>query len=167
MSEETSKETSKETGEETYGLRVERTVDAPREVVFKAWTESEQIKQWYHLPDGWSTPFAENDLRVGGAYRYGIHAGEAGTFYEFGEYIEITPPSRLVYTCSFECDECEFDMPGEEMLVTVELEDLGEQTRVVVRQEGYLKESDRDDQQNGWPGFLDHLAKFVAARAVS
>jgi uncharacterized protein YndB with AHSA1/START domain len=147
--------------ERTHSLRVERTFDAPREALFRAWTTPDHVKQWLHPSPEWSTPVAEIDLRVGGAYRFGVHSPEQGTFYEVGEYREIRPPERLVYTCRYEAEECNFDMPPEETLVTVEFHDAGSRTRVVVVQEGYRKVEDRDAQQQGWPGFLETLARFV------
>lgn len=84
-----------------------------------------------------------------------------GTFYEVGIFQEIKPPEHLVYTCSFECNEFSEDMTEEETLATVEFEDLGGRTRVIVSQSGYLSASDRDAHQNGWPGFLAMLAKLV------
>ena len=146
--------------EETYSLRVERIFEAAPEAVFSAWTTPDLLKQWLH-PADWSTPTAEVDLRVGGTYRWGVCSPDGGTFYEVGVFREISPPKRLVYTCRYEHDTFEHDMPDEEMLVTVELEDLGGRTRCVVVQEGYERIEDRDDQQNGWPAFLDTLAKLV------
>lgn len=145
----------------THRLRVERHFDAPREIVFRAWTEPEHVKQWLHPSPEWSTPLAEIDLRVGGAYRFGIHSPEHGTFYEVGEYVEISPPARLVYTCHYEAEGCDFEMPTEEMVVTIAFEESGAGTRVVLEQAGYLRVEDRDAQQNGWPSFLDTLARYL------
>jgi uncharacterized protein YndB with AHSA1/START domain len=151
---------------ETFDLRVERTFDAPREAVFRAWTTPDLIKQWMHPADDWSTPVAECDLRVGGQYRWGIRSPELGTFYEVGVFQEVEPPERLVFTCRFECDDFSGDMPQEETRVTVEFQDLGERTHVILSQSGYLEAADRDAHQNGWPAFLATLAKLVEGGAA-
>jgi uncharacterized protein YndB with AHSA1/START domain len=153
--------------ENTYSLRVERTIAAPREALFAAWTTPDLLKQWLHASPAWSTPIVEMDLRVGGGYRWGIRGPDGGTFYEVGEFREIAPPERLVYTCRYEDAEVSFEMPHEEMLVRVEFQSLpdGSGTRVVVVQEGYLRAADRDAQQDGWPDFLDQLAELAERKA--
>jgi uncharacterized protein YndB with AHSA1/START domain len=87
--------------------------------------------------------------------------------YEIGEFREIAPPERLVYTCRSEDAEVAFSMPHEEMLVEVEFVALpGSQgTRVVVAQRGYRRAEDRDAQQQGWPDFLSQLAALAERKA--
>ena len=90
-------------------LEVRRTVAASRETVFQAWTDPEMLKKWWRVDAGWSTPIAEVDLRVGGAYR------------------EVTPPEKLVFTWIWEGPEA-----AEETLVTVEFLDQGDHTEVIL-----------------------------------
>jgi uncharacterized protein YndB with AHSA1/START domain len=153
--------------EKTFDLRVERVIAAPREALFQAWTTPDLLKQWLHPNAEWTTPVVEMDLRVGGAYRWGIRGPDGGTFYEIGEFREIAPPARLVYTCRFEDAEVSFSMPHEEMLVEVDFVALpGSQgTRVVVAQRGYRRAEDRDAQQQGWPDFLAQLAALAERKA--
>jgi uncharacterized protein YndB with AHSA1/START domain len=66
--------------DQTHRLQVERTIRAPREALFRAWTTPDLLKQWLHPADDWSTPIAEMDLRVGGAYRWGVRGPDGGTF---------------------------------------------------------------------------------------
>jgi uncharacterized protein YndB with AHSA1/START domain len=75
-----------------------RLFDAPRPVVFEAMTKPEHVKEWWgRLGDGYSVPVCEIDLRPGGAWRFvNRHPNGEATFY--GEYREIVPPSRLVFT---------------------------------------------------------------------
>jgi len=147
--------------EKTFSLRIERTIAAPRERLFRAWTTPELLKQWLHPGKDWTTPVAEVDLRADGAFRWGIRGPDGGTFYEVGEFVEIVRPERLVYTCRFEDEEVDFDMPKDETIVRVTFETVPGGTRIVLIQEGYSKEAERDDHQNGWPNFLDNLAKLV------
>jgi len=145
----------------TFALRIDRIIKGSREACFRAWTTPDLLKQWLHPDDSWSTPVAEVDLRVGGSLRWGVRGPDGGTFYEVGEFLEIAPPERLVYTCRFEHDQVDFDMPDDECIVRVTFEAVPEGTRVVLVQEGYTVESQRDEQQNGWPAFLDMLARLV------
>ena len=88
---------------------ISREFDAPRRRVFEAWTNPERVKQWYgcgemHLVS------CEIDLRVAGAYRYGLLGPDGAEHTMTGRYLEIVPPDRLVYTeryvsRNFESDE--------------------------------------------------------------
>jgi uncharacterized protein YndB with AHSA1/START domain len=78
-----------------------REVEAPRELVFDAWTKPEHVQQWMLGPSGWTMPVCEIDLRPGGAWRF-VWGRADGTEMEMrGEYREVTPPERLVSTESW------------------------------------------------------------------
>lgn len=144
-----------------YALRVESIVNEGRDEVFRAWTTPEYLKHWYRPHDNWSTPVAEIDLTVGGSYRICFSSPEGKIFHEVGEYREIQPPERLVYTCGFEGD---FTEQPEETVVNVEFDELGDKTRIRVEHQGYLRAEDRDAHQRGWPLFLDQLVQFFDKR---
>ena len=75
-------------------LKIERVFDAPRSLVFKAWTESEHMARWWG-PRGFKSTVLKNELRPGGAYR--IHMlGPDGDHWTQGVYREVVPPERLV-----------------------------------------------------------------------
>ena len=102
-------------------LVVTRTFDAPAHLVFEAWTRAELFKQWW-LPKsmGMTLQSIEMDVRTGGRYRLGF--GDGMDF--FGRYIEVTPPSRIVWTN---------EESGENASVTtVTFEDKGGQTLLVM-----------------------------------
>jgi uncharacterized protein YndB with AHSA1/START domain len=153
--------------DKTFAVRIDRFIAASREALFSAWTTPDLLKQWLHPDDSWTTPIAEVDLRVGGSLRWGVRGPDGGTFYEVGEFLEISPPERLVYTCRFLHDEVDFDMPDDECIVRVTFESVPGGTRLILVQEGYTVESQRDEQQNGWPAFLDMLARLVEIGARS
>src|SRR5262245_53486760 len=79
-------------------VRMTRLFDAPRHLVFEVMTKPEHVKEWWgRLGEGYSVPVCEIDLRVGGKWRFvNRHPKGEATFY--GEYREITPPSRVVFT---------------------------------------------------------------------
>ena len=80
-------------------IELTRLFDAPRELVFEAMTRPEHIREWWgRLGDGYSVPVCEVDLRVGGKWRFvnRVPSGEEVEFY--GEYKEIVPPARVVFT---------------------------------------------------------------------
>jgi uncharacterized protein YndB with AHSA1/START domain len=80
-------------------LVVTRTFDAPPRIVFEAWTTPALMKQWW-APRSIGVPIlsCEMDVRTGGGYRLAFGTDEASAFAFFGKYLEVTPPSRLVWT---------------------------------------------------------------------
>jgi len=146
--------TPKSTTETTLNLR--RIFKAPREKVFRAWTDPEELKTWWG-PEGYATPSAEVDLRVGGKYRLGMMKLPDGElFYLAGIYREVRPPERLVYTWRWEAQP-----EHGETQVTVEFREVEDSTEVVLTHELFPTEKARDDHNRGWSGCLDRLEKLL------
>jgi uncharacterized protein YndB with AHSA1/START domain len=104
-------------------VRFTRLFDAPRQLVFEAMTKVEHVKRWWGcLGEGYSVPVCEIDLRPGGKWRF-VNRHPKGEAAFHGEYREITPPSRLVYTEIFE------PYPDTVSVVTMVLTDEGGKTR--------------------------------------
>ena len=140
--------------ENTLNLR--RIFKAPREKVFRAWTDPEELKKWWG-PEGYATPSAEVDLRVGGKYRLGMRKLPDGEiFYLTGIYREVRPPERLVYSWRWEA-EPEYG----ETQVTVDFRQAGNSTEVVLTHEFFPTGKARDDHNRGWSSCLDRLAKLL------
>jgi uncharacterized protein YndB with AHSA1/START domain len=104
-------------------LVMTRAFDAPRRLVFDAFTKPELVKRWLLGPDGWSMPVCEIDLRVGGSYRYVWRHANGNEMGMGGVYREIVTPERLVATEKF--DESWY--PGE-AVGTIVLDERGGQT---------------------------------------
>jgi uncharacterized protein YndB with AHSA1/START domain len=106
--------------------RMTRLFDAPRSLVFEAMTRPEHVREWWgRLGDGYSVPVCEVDLRPGGAWRFvNRHPKGEATFY--GEYREVTPPGRVVFTEIYE------PFPDSVSVVTAELTEEGAKTRLTV-----------------------------------
>ena len=137
-------------------LQLTRTFAAPRGKVFRAWTDPEEVKKWFH-PPGYETPSAEIDLRVGGKYRLGMRKLPDGeVFYLSGSYREVRRPERLVYTWQWEAEPELGDT-----LVTVQFHDRGGSTEVVLTHELFPTEKARQEHERGWSGGLDNLAKIL------
>ena len=102
-----------------------RVFDAPRELVWDAFTKPEHVQQWLLGPDGWEMPICEIDLRPGGAYRYGwAEAGTGANPFELsGRFQEVDRPSRIVHTEQFMGE-------GPEAVVTLELTEEDGGTRM-------------------------------------
>ena len=101
-----------------------RVFDAPRQLVFEAWTRPDLIKRWLGARAGWTFAVCDVDLRVGGRYRY-VWKGPSGEEMGMGGvFMEITPPERLVVTEKF--DQSWY--PGEAVSTTVFTEEAGRTT---------------------------------------
>ena len=138
-------------------LHLKRTFAAPREKVFRAWTDPEALKRWWG-PGECSTSIAEVDLRVGGKYRLGMQCqGDGGIFFLNGVYREILPPERLVYTWRWESP----DMDAGETLVTVEFHDHGQTTEIVLIHENFPRPEISEQHHQGWLGCFDSLAEML------
>jgi uncharacterized protein YndB with AHSA1/START domain len=105
-------------------IRLSRLFDAPRQLVFDAMSKPEHVRRWWGcLGEGYSVPVCDIDLRPGGRWRF-VNRHPKGEAAFHGEYREITPPSRIVFTEIFE------DFPDAVSVVTTELVDEGGKTRL-------------------------------------
>jgi uncharacterized protein YndB with AHSA1/START domain len=83
-------------------IAMTRVFDAPRNLVFDAWTKPELLKRWLGVRHGWSLAVCEIDLKVGGTYRFVWHGPDGAEMGMGGVYREIVPPERLVCTERFD-----------------------------------------------------------------
>jgi len=139
-----------------------RVFDAPRKLVFDAFTKPELLKQWLLGPPGWSMPVCEIDLRIGGRYRYVWRRDTDGTEMGCGGvYREIVPPERLVHTEQFDNPW----YPGESLITTVLDEQRGKTTLTATMlyesrdaRDGILKSG----MESGVAASYDRLAELLA-----
>jgi uncharacterized protein YndB with AHSA1/START domain len=138
-------------------LELRRGVPAPREAVWKALTEPEELAKWWG-PDGFTTPSIELDLRVGGAYRFAMQPPEGDLFHLSGEFTEVEPPSRLAYT--FVWDPPNPD--DRETVATVSLEDAGDSTELSLIQGSFATDERLALHRDGWTESLEKLAALFS-----
>lgn len=138
-------------------LTVRRTIKAPRDRVFAAWTTPEALKQW-SAPGDRTNPVVEVDLRVGGRYRIDMAAPNGTVAQVTGAYLEIDPPQRLVYTWFWETNPA-----LGEMLITVEFLPRGEHTEVVLVHTKLPTADAAVNHERGWMGCLDKLERLFPA----
>ena len=145
-----------------YGIKMKRVFDAPREHVWKEWTEPERFADWFGGPES-EVPLStlSMDVRPGGTWRATMFADPGRREIRWkGEYREVTEPDRLVFTVS--------DQPEEDLyeLVTVVLTDLGDgRTEMHFEQRGNLTPEVYEHAEKGWGGFFDRIAERLAERA--
>lgn len=145
-------------------LVMTRAFDAPRHLVFEAYTRPEHLKRWLGVHSGWSLEVCDIDLRVGGAYRYlwrGPNGAEMGMR---GIYREVVPPERLVATEVF--DESWY--PGE-AVDTLELVERDDRTTLTVTVRYESREARdavlKSPMEQGVAAGYDKLAEVLATLA--
>ncbi|ARN80145.1 SRPBCC family protein [Methylocystis bryophila] len=151
-------------GEESQGhtLIMHRTFQAPRILVWKAWTEADHLHRWL-CPSGFTVLFAENDLRVGGVWRSGMRSPDGEEFIHCGEYLVIETPSRLVFTHRWERNRLE---PVANTKITVILNENGAATQMIFIHAGLATEESACSHRQGWTGAFENLAR-ITSEAVS
>ncbi|MEI5678003.1 MULTISPECIES: SRPBCC family protein [unclassified Mesorhizobium] len=143
-------------------LVLTRLIDAPREKVFKAWTDAELLKQWF-APLPWTTPVVEVDVRPGGSSMFVMRDPDGNDYPNKGVYLEVVENEKLVFTDAF----TEAWLPSEKPFFTgvLTFEDEGGKTRYTARARHWTKE-DRDAHEKmgfheGWGQCADQLEALV------
>jgi len=138
------------------GITITRVFDAPRERVWREWTEPAAFADWFGGTES-EVPLASvsMDVRPGGSWRATMFAEPARREIRWkGEYREVVEPERLVFTVS--------DQPGEEAyeLITVVLTDLGDgRTEMLFQQRGRMSAEQYERAREGWSTFFDRIAE--------
>jgi len=150
---------------------ITRVFDAPRDLVFKAWTEPERVMRWWG-PNGFTTPVCKIDLRPGGVFHNCMRSPEGRDFWSKGVYREIVEPERIVCTDFFSDAEGNLVQPTHygmspdwpaEALVTATFAEHDGKTKFTLRHAvGSAPASERDQCQAGWTESLDRLAGYLA-----
>ena len=140
-----------------------RIIDAPRELVFRAWADPEQAAKWWG-PQGFTTISCEMDVRPGGAYRACMRSPEGTRHCRRGVYREVISPDRLVFTYAWE-DAA--GNPGHETLITVTFAEVAGKTRLTLHQAIFDSVAARDSHQTGWMSSLQRFADYIAASSAT
>lgn len=148
-------------------LVLERTVDVPPELVWKAWTEPEHIKKWF-TPAPWTTVDCEMDLRPGGMFRTVMRSPEGEDFPNVGCFLEILPNRRLVWTDAlepgFRPSRADSDAPFR-FTAAILLEPAGKGTKytaiAIHRSEDDVKKHEEMGFHEGWGKALDQLVEVT------
>ena len=145
-------------GTSEYGITVTRVFDAPRERVWKEWTEPERFADWFGGTDS-EVPLSTvaMDVRRGGTWKATMYAGSGRHEILWkGEYREVDAPERLVFTVTDRSDD-------KYEVVSVVLTDLGDgRTEMFFEQRGHLAPEQYERTERGWGGFFDRMAERLA-----
>jgi uncharacterized protein YndB with AHSA1/START domain len=152
---------SKAAAASRHDLILTRVFDAPRELVFQAWTDPKHLAQWFG-PHGFTNPFCKVDLRPGGEWRH-VMRGPDGTNYPMTAiFQEVTRPERLVFMCYVPDKEKSLF----EILNTVTFEDQGGKTKLTLQLQVVKSTPEAAPMlagmEAGWTQSLERLAEYVA-----
>lgn len=163
------------TDAEETPVTLTRVFNAPRDLVWKAWTDPELFKRWWG-PAGFTSPTCKIDLRVGGKFLWCMRSPEGKEYWNTGSYREIAPPSLLIMAQSF-ADENGDVVPATHygfsdkipavMVITVRLQEIDNKTRtkMILTHAGLSKTSESMQKENeqGWNESLDKLEAAITA----
>jgi uncharacterized protein YndB with AHSA1/START domain len=144
-------------------LVLDRLIDAPRQAVWRCWTEPELLSQWF-APKPWTTPTVEIDLKVGGASNFTMADPEGNEFPNQGMYLEVIPGERLVTTDAMTAGFRPIEgVPF--MVATIELRDEGGKTRYTATARHWTKEAREQHEKmgfhEGWGQCADQLEELA------
>jgi uncharacterized protein YndB with AHSA1/START domain len=140
-------------------LELKRVVPAAPSVVFAAFSAVDELAKWWG-PKGFTAPSLDFKPRVGDSYRIEMQPADGDPFYITGEFREVDPPARLVYTFVYE----DPDPDDVETLAELSFRDLGESTEVVFTQGPFKTEARRELHRNGWTDSFDKLEQLISRR---
>jgi uncharacterized protein YndB with AHSA1/START domain len=143
---------------EKLSLEIKRFINAPRDRVYAAWTDPAQLRQWFG-PEKVQTRNLIADARVGGKFRWDLTNSEGEKMTCLGEYRELQPGKKIVFTWQWDDDE---DWANHTSVVTVELSDRDSGTELRLIHEQLPNEQSRDGHTGGWNSALDKLEKFFS-----
>lgn len=138
-------------------LLITRIIDAPRRLVFKAWTQPEHVARWWG-PQGFTTTHCEMDIRVGGNYRFGMRSPQGTEYWKRGVFHEIQDPERIVFTFAWENPDGALQ---HELLTTVTFDEQDGRTKLTLRQTGFESIERRDDHVQGWTSTMQRFAEYL------
>jgi uncharacterized protein YndB with AHSA1/START domain len=141
-------------------LVITRVFDAPRDLVWKAWTEPERMARWFG-PRGFASTVLRHELYPGGAYRIHMRGPEGDDHWTQGVFREVASPERLVMAGSWA--DAAGNPTGPETLLTILLEEQGSRTKLTLHNAGFESVTSRDAHQRGWNSALDCLGEYLVA----
>ncbi|MBX7255241.1 MAG: SRPBCC domain-containing protein [Candidatus Hydrogenedentes bacterium] len=151
-------------------IEITRVFDVPREVVWKAWTDADELQRWWG-PMCFTCPASRIDLRVGGTYHHCMRAPDGKDYWSTGTYKEIVPLERIAATDSFADEKGNVVSAADigmgdawplEMHFTIKFEDLGGRTQFRIQHQGIPEGPVREMCAQGWNESFDKMADCLS-----
>lgn len=136
-------------------LILTRAFKAPLQLVWKAWTEPERLKQWFG-PNGFTVPVCKMDVRSGGAFHFVFRGPDGTEFPADSTYLDVVDQTWIVFRGAID------NVPGHHVLTMITFADRGTETKLTVHQAFSFESDATRGAPIGWGQTLDHLAEYVA-----
>lgn len=140
-------------------LLITRIFDAPRSLVFKAWSSPEHLARWWG-PSGYTLPICKMDFRPNGAYRYCMRSPEGTDHWIHGVYREVVEPERIVLTGSW--TDANGNPTSPPTTTTITFEEHDGKTKLTLHNGIFESVTERDSHRGGWTASLERLAEYLA-----
>jgi uncharacterized protein YndB with AHSA1/START domain len=138
-------------------LTITRLFDAPRELVFRCWTDPDHLAKWFG-PAGCTAPSVTADAVDGGTWRICVRDSAGVDHWSSGVYVEVVAPQRLVFSFHWDAEE---GQEPEDTLVTIAFADRDGKTEMTFHQSGFVAGPSRDGHVEGWREAFDDLATYL------
>jgi uncharacterized protein YndB with AHSA1/START domain len=151
-------------------LFIERVFDAPRALVWKAWTEPKYISRWWG-PKDFTAPFCKIDLRPGGGFHYCMKSPQGKEYWNIGEFVEVDPPKKIISVMFFSDKAGNRLKPSdyglgedfpEDMFDVVTFENIGEhKTKLTLQRKHSIDNARKYGVEQGWGESLDKFSETL------
>ena len=150
------------TGAKPLSLTIVRTFNAPRDLVFTLLTDPTHVMKWGG-PRSFNMKHFTQDVRAGGKWRGMLESTDGKkSMWQGGTFLEIDPPRHVSYTFAWEDEN---GKPGNETIVSIDLEEVNGWTKLTFTQSGFPSDGERDGHMEGWGEAYDKFAEYVAVTA--
>jgi uncharacterized protein YndB with AHSA1/START domain len=139
-------------------LLITRIFDAPRTLVWQAWTDPHHLARWWG-PKDFTLQYWKADLRPGGSYRFNIRGPDGADHWNQGVYREVVPPERLVIAGGW--TDADGNSTSPVMVTVVTLEEHDRKTKLTLLGSGFESVSARDSHRDGWTSSFERLADYL------
>lgn len=143
-------------------LVIIREFNAPQKIVFEALTKHEHIVNWAS-PKGMEVTYSKGDLKVGSTYEYAMKSPNGPEMVLTGEYREIDPYNKLVYTQTYRGRD---GTNSPETLISITLKQDGDKTQMIFHHTGFATKQGRDNASMGWPAAFDKLTEVINSMII-
>lgn len=137
---------------------IERVFDAPRDLVFRVWTDPDHAAKWW-APAWCEVEFLEMDVRPGGVWKKCMRDADGSEFWRSGKFVEVIEPEWLVFTYYSDDSAAE---PGHETMVTVKFEEQADgKAKLTLSQAVFESVESRDGHLKGWTSTVERFGTYV------
>lgn len=143
---------------QSLSLQLTRLFEGPRERVYQAWSNQDQLEKWFG-PEGYKTTVPHFDFQVEGTYQFVMNNDQGFEGGLTGKFVEIVPNEKLVFTWRW----TNWGPEQPDSLITLQFLDKDDNTEIVLTQENLVNQQEVEGHKKGWTGGLESLHKYLVS----